>query len=301
MVINGIKGVNSDQRLCIIDSENNLSMEETMKNNWNQSTVIVDDGIELSYTRTGTGEKRPLVLAHGLTDKGLCWHPLASDLEADYDLIMYDAYGHGQSSRVDPQKRFDLAEDLHDLIIALQLEKPGVIGHSMGAATAAEFAKRYPDQLSALVLEDPPWMDPESEVQPQRESLQDWKKQNLEAKKKSIKDLVKLKKKESPNWDEAILLEWAQSKHDMDPTFFDHLVIKHTDWRNVAKAITVPTLIITGDHERGAIITPKLGIEAIRLLEKGEFGHISKAGHCVRYEQYQPYLTMLRLFLKRNI
>jgi len=70
---------------------------------------------------------------------------------------------------------------------------------------------------------------------------------------------------------------------------------------DVAKSITIPTLIVTGDNDRGAIVTPALGIEAVQLLEKGEFGHISAAGHCVRYEQYQPYLKMVELFLKRSI
>jgi N-formylmaleamate deformylase len=272
-----------------------------MIQDWIHGTVSVDDGIEIFYTRTGNGEKPALVLAHGITDNGLCWHQFAADLETDYDIIMYDAYGHGKSSRVDSNLRFDLAEDLHDLIIALKLEKPGVIGHSMGATTAAKFAGAYPDQLTALVLEDPPWIDLQLEEQGGRKGNQDRKKQNLAAKKKTVKELVKLKKKESPTWEETILPQWAQSKHDVDPAFFDLFRINHTEWQELAKAITVPTLIVTGDNELGAIVTPKLGVEAVQLLEKGEFGHISGAGHCVRYEQYQPYLTMVRLFLKRNM
>jgi N-formylmaleamate deformylase len=276
-------------------------MEEYMLQDWIQGTVSVDDGIEIFYTRTGNGEKPALVLVHGITDNGLCWHQFAADLEADYDIIMYDAYGHGKSSRVDSNLRFDLAEDLHDLIDALKLEKPGVIGHSMGATTAARFAAAYPDQLTALVLEDPPWIDLQLIEQGGHKGMQDWKKQNLAAKKKTVKELLKLKKKEFPHWEETILPQWTQSKHDMDPAFFDLYHSNHTDWQELAKAITVPTLIVTGDNDLGAIVTPKLGIEAVQLLEKGEFGHISRAGHNVRYEQYQPYLTMVRLFLKRNM
>jgi N-formylmaleamate deformylase len=276
-------------------------MEEYMLQDWTQGTISVDNGIELFFTRTGNGEKPALVLAHGITDSGLCWHQFAADLAADYDIIMYDAYGHGKSSRVDPNLRSDLAEDLHDLIDALKLEKPGIIGHSMGAATAARFASSYPDRLAALVLEDPPWLDVQHAEQGAPKTMQDWKKKNLAAKKKTVKELEKLKKKESPRWEETILPQWAQSKHDVDPAFFDHFHIQHTDWYELAKAITVPTLIVTGDNELGAIVTPKLGVEAVQLLEKGEFGHISGAGHSVRYQQYQPYLIMVRIFLKRNM
>lgn len=271
-----------------------------MQNQWIQNTITIDDGIEIFYTRTG-GDKPKIVLAHGITDSGLCWHQLASDLEANYDVIMYDAYGHGKSTRINPEKRFDLAEDLHDLILALDLGKPGVIGHSMGAASAANFAAKYPDMLSLLVLEDPPWSDRKPDENQVKTHLKEWKERNLSAKQKTVKQLIKLKKKESPNWEEAILEPWAQAKLDFDPAVFDHRPVKQIDWRVQAKAISVPTLIITGDNALGAIVTPKMGVEAIQLFDEAEFGHISAAGHCVRYEQYQPYLTMLKLFLKRNM
>jgi len=272
-----------------------------MKKDWTQETVTITDGIELFYTRTGNGEKPAVILAHGITDNGLCWHQLAADLEGEYDLIMYDAYGHGKSSRIDPDKRFDLAENLSDLILALDLDRPGVIGHSMGAATAAAFAADHPKMLSSLVLEDPPWSDQEVTEEQIAARMQEWKKKNLKAKEKTVKELIKHKKKEAPNWEEAILEEWAQAKLLADPTIFDRDPLDRRDWRELARTIEVPTLIVTGDNELGAIVTPELGVEAVKILEKGEFGHISRAGHCVRYEQYQPYLTMIRLFLKRNL
>jgi len=238
-----------------------------MKDNWTQNTTTITDKIEIFYTRTGNGEKPTLILAHGITDHGLCWHQFAADLEDKYDIIMFDAYGHGKSSRVDPDKRFDLVENLHDIIESLKLNRPCVI---------AKFGAKYPDLLSAMVLEDPPWSDLEMSNDQKTELM-------------------------APNWEEAILEEWAQAKLLVDPTIFDHYPLKNTDWRELAKAIKVPTLIVTGDNDRGAIVTPDLGVEAVKLLEKGEFGHISAAGHCVRYEQYQPYLTMVKLFLKRNL
>ncbi len=272
-----------------------------MYNDWSQDKITIDGGIELFFTRTGSGNKPAILLAHGLTDIGLCWHQFASDLEAKYDLIMYDAYGHGKSSRVNPDLRFNLVEDMHDLIETLKLEKPAVIGHSMGAATAANFAAKYPEMVSAIVLEDPPWSDIQPTQKQFEKTMEEWKKRNLSAKEKSVKALIKLKKKESPNWEEAILKEWAQSKHDMDPNFFDQYPYSNENWRKIAKEITVPTLIVTGDNDRGAIVTPSIGVEAVQLISRGEFGHISAVGHCVRYGQYQPYLRMVSLFLDRNI
>lgn len=271
-----------------------------MQKDWTQGAITTSADVDLFYTRTG-GDKPQIVLAHGITDNGLCWSQLAEDLAGDYDLILYDAYGHGQSDRIDPNKRFDLAADLHDLIEALSLEKPILIGHSMGASTAAEFAARFPDMLSLLILEDPVWSDENLKEEDIKTTLQEWKKRNLAAKEKSIKKLISLKKKETPPWEEAILKPWAESKHQFDPAVFDHYPVKQQDWRTLARKITVPTLIITGDKALDAIVTPEIGVEAVEILEDGEFGHISNAGHCVRYEQYGPYLTMVQLFIQQNL
>jgi pimeloyl-ACP methyl ester carboxylesterase len=189
---------------------------------------------------------------------------------------------------------------MHDFILALGLGKPGVIGHSMGAGNAAEFAAKYPEMLSCLVLEDPPWYEPPQKGADIKASMADRKEKNLAMKKKTVKELVADKRKNAPRREEETLRDWAEGKLNIDPTIFDMNPISLIDWHDLAKAIPVHTLIIAGDKELGAIVSPAVGIEAIKLLKHGEFGHISKAGHCVRYEQYQPYLTMLKLFLKRN-
>jgi len=61
-----------------------------------QSGDIVVNGLTLHYTRTG-GTKPPVVLAHGFSDDGLCWMPVAEALAADYDIVMVYARGHGRS------------------------------------------------------------------------------------------------------------------------------------------------------------------------------------------------------------
>ncbi|MDR3614373.1 MAG: alpha/beta fold hydrolase [Candidatus Obscuribacterales bacterium] len=61
------------------------------------TAVCKSNGIDIHYLRTG-GAKPPLVLLHGLTGSGACWSPLAHALEAQWDVVMPDARGHGNSS-----------------------------------------------------------------------------------------------------------------------------------------------------------------------------------------------------------
>src|ERR671933_1978140 len=115
-----------------------------------QSDTVEANGLRLHYTRTG-GAKPPVVLAHGFSDAGLCWTPVAEALEAEYDVIMVDARGHGRSEA--PEHGYDaltLATDLYGLITTLNLRKPIILGHSMGARTALVLAGTYPDTPGAI-------------------------------------------------------------------------------------------------------------------------------------------------------
>jgi pimeloyl-ACP methyl ester carboxylesterase len=128
-----------------------------------QTGDVSANGIRLHYTRIGDGTKPPLVLAHGFSDDGLCWTPVAEALAPDYDVIMVDARGHGLSDA--PAQGYGPAEqaaDLAGVIAALRLRRPAILGHSMGAATTLVLAGTYPDVPGAILLEDPParWMPP---------------------------------------------------------------------------------------------------------------------------------------------
>jgi N-formylmaleamate deformylase len=127
-----------------------------------ESAFVEANGLRLHHTRTG-GAKPPVVLAHGVTDDGLCWTPVAEALAAEYDLIMVDARGHGRSEAMEGGFGVaELASDLAGVIAALGLRRPAILGHSLGAATALVLAGTYPEAPGAILLEDPPawWATP---------------------------------------------------------------------------------------------------------------------------------------------
>src|SRR4051812_45257935 len=104
--------------------------------------VCTTHAIETHYLRSG-GDKPPVVLLHGLMGSGGCWTPLARTLEADFDVVMPDARGHGHSSKPPSGYRYEeLANDVEGLLRGLSLKQPVLIGHSMGGMTAALVASR---------------------------------------------------------------------------------------------------------------------------------------------------------------
>lgn len=111
---------------------------------------------------------QPIVGVHGLTANAFCFQALADDLARDYQLYAYDLRGRGDSDK--PEHGYSVplhAEDLAKIIDALGLERPVLIGHSLGALTSLYFAAHYPDKLSKLVLIDAggplPWEMPEEQ------------------------------------------------------------------------------------------------------------------------------------------
>lgn len=85
----------------------------------------------------------------------MCWMILAKEFTASYD-ILCDARGHGSTDPLSALDPVDAqVEDLAGLIRELKIQKPVVMGYSMGSPSVARFSAKYPDIPRAVILEDP--------------------------------------------------------------------------------------------------------------------------------------------------
>lgn len=259
---------------------------------WTDGFVIAN-GIRIHYWRTG-GDKPPMVLAHGSSDNGLCWTALAKELEDDYDVIMPDARGHGLSDPGGESDPADVqADDLHAFIQELKLEKPIVMGHSMGAAAAAMFAAKYPDVPRAVILEDP-GMGPRRGGGGGDTSVEQRRAQILARNNTSYEELVAGCIKNSPSWGEEECRIWAPSKRLHHPNTAYRRIGDRRPMNELFQQITVPVLILKADAEPAERAQHK---EMTKLLKNGKIVHIDGAGHNVRREQKQRLLDALKPFL----
>jgi pimeloyl-ACP methyl ester carboxylesterase len=101
------------------------------------------------------GSGPPLVLLHGLsaTRRNVVQGSRALP-RGGYRTIAYDARGHGTSSPAPTKADYEYADLVADLELVLdrfELERPAVVGSSMGAATAMAFALEHPERVAALV------------------------------------------------------------------------------------------------------------------------------------------------------
>jgi pimeloyl-ACP methyl ester carboxylesterase len=260
---------------------------------------ITANGLRLHYTRTG-GEKPVLVLAHGFSDDGLCWSPVAEVLAADYDVVMVDARGHGRSEG--PESGYgpiDLGDDLAEAIKALGLEKPYILGHSMGAVTILSLASRYPDLPKAILLEDPPagW----SQQAPP--TGDDWlarmRSWIVAIKRSTREELIAGERERSPHWSEAEIGPWADSKLRLSFNVLNRAHAEALDWHTLLPQIQVPTLLIYADPALGGIIGPQTAAEFKALVKHADLVQIDQAGHSIRRDQFQRYRATVQAWLKQ--
>lgn len=266
--------------------------------NWAENSVIAN-GIKIHYHRTG-GHMPPLVLVHGYSDNGLCWIRLAKALEETYDLIMPDARGHGLSEA--PETGYateDMAADLAGLIEALEMDRPAVLGHSMGASTAATWAAQYPQQVRVVLLEDPPWFD-EQRMQQRASTVPTPEKRRAEImarNAKSREELVASCRHDQPTWDEIEFGPWADAKRQLSPNLAERYAAPRRPWQEIAAEIAHPTLLITADNSAGALVTPEIAAQAAGLNPRIQTVHIAGAGHSIRREQFDRYRQAVTQFL----
>jgi pimeloyl-ACP methyl ester carboxylesterase len=108
------------------------------------------NGIDLYLETHGTG--RPLILLHGGLGSGEMFGPVLPLLAANHQVIAVDLQGHGRTADIDrPLDVRLMADDIAALIDHLELDRPDVVGYSLGGGVALHTAAKYPAKVGRLV------------------------------------------------------------------------------------------------------------------------------------------------------
>ncbi len=256
------------------------------------SGICETNGARLHYLRTG-GDKPPIVLLHGLTCSGATWTVLARALERDFDVVMPDARGHSGSSAPREGYRYDnLASDVAGLIYGLALSRPALLGHSMGGMTAAVLASRGPG-IGGLVLVDPTFLSAERQREVYASDVADEHRRVLGLTKA---DLVAELRARHPRRSAEILELIAEARLATSIDALDVLAPPNPDYREVVRAIDVPTLLVIGDRP---VVTLEMATELRNLNERVGIEQIEDAGHGLPFDQPERLADVVASFLGR--
>jgi pimeloyl-ACP methyl ester carboxylesterase len=107
--------------------------------------------VDLYYEEYGEGI--PVIFLHGFPFDHTIWEPIIPLLEKEARLILPDLRGFGKSPVTEGIYSMRLlAEDIHQLVNHLGIEKAILVGHSMGGYVSLTFAHSYPGHLLGLGL-----------------------------------------------------------------------------------------------------------------------------------------------------
>jgi pimeloyl-ACP methyl ester carboxylesterase len=248
--------------------------------------------VRIHYLRTG-GAKPPVVLLHGLLGSGACWTPLARSLEAEFDVVMPDARGHGASSAPHHGYTYDEnANDVVGLIGGLELSRPVLLGHSMGGLTAAVVASRSAGILRGVILVDPTFLGLERQREVRDSDVADRHRRALGLEKS---DLVAEARARHPRRSPEIVELQAEARLKTRMAAFDVLTPPNPDYRDVVSAIEVPSLLVIGDNP---VVTFEMATELRSLNPRVRIEQVRGAGHGLPFEQPERLAEVTLTFLR---
>jgi pimeloyl-ACP methyl ester carboxylesterase len=123
------------------------------------------NGVRIAYDDTGASDP-PIVFVHGWCCDRSHFAPQVAHFTAHHRCASLDLRGHGESDvPADGYEVATMADDVAALCAHLGLQKPVVIGHSMGGAVTLSLAARHPDLPAAIVMLDAAFL-PHADILP---------------------------------------------------------------------------------------------------------------------------------------
>ena len=250
------------------------------------------NGLDLHYLRTG-GSRPPLVLLHGLTGSGACWSPLARALEAEFDVVMPDARGHGNSSAPLHGYRYeDHARDVVGLIRGLGLAAPVLLGHSMGGMTAAVVASQIAAALRGVILADPTFLSPQRQREVYASDAVEQHRRLLTMDRADV--LAQARVRHAQRRPEIVELV-SEARMNTPLCAFEVLTPPNPEYHRLVSAIDLPILLVIGDN---GVVSLETARELQHLNSRLRVEQIPGAGHGLQYDQPERFEGVVRSFLR---
>jgi pimeloyl-ACP methyl ester carboxylesterase len=258
----------------------------------------VDTGsVRLTYWRHGQG--RPLLVLHGRSDWGLDWARFARRVGSDVDCVLLDQRGHGYSDKpYDGYTHARMAEDAAAVARRLGLERPAVLGHSMGGGVALALAAGLPGEIDRLLLIEPSVrvLDQDARDGRDRGGRDAHKLRQTLGRQALIEQL----RHAHPTWDDADIANTVESTLLCSPfVFTDARRPDAAAQRAQLASLRCPTLVVRGEPERGSLISD----EAARLIPdlvpdgRARVTTIAGTGHVPQRQAFDLFVAVVLPFL----
>jgi len=256
------------------------------------------DTFGTSYSLNKVNEKNPIVFIHGVGLTKEIWEPQINFFK-EYNTLTYDLLGHGKTPLRKSQISFeDFSDQLLNLINELNFNKIHLVGFSLGALIAREFASIHNDRLCSLILHGSIYKRTEEQ---KRVVINRWNvaKLNRPASKKAAlrRWLTEDFTKKNPEIYKKIYLLLEKNDHKNFLKSYEPFV-HYQDDDNMVKKINVNTLITTGENDVGS--TPEMARNLSKAIQGSKFVEIKKGKHLCSIECADNVNIIFKEFIDKN-
>jgi pimeloyl-ACP methyl ester carboxylesterase len=210
------------------------------------------NGINLYFETHGAG--RPLILLHGGLGSGEMFGPVLPALAERHQVIAVDLQGHGRTADIDRPIDLQLmADDIAAFIDHLGLDKPDVVGYSLGGGVALRIAAKYPAKVGRLVA---------ASANVRSDAIYP----EMRAQQGQVSAAAAEFMKDTPMYQ---LYERVAPRPEDFPRLLDklgELMSKDFDFTEEVRGLQVPTLIVAADAD---MAPPSHYVEVFNLLDGG--------------------------------
>jgi N-formylmaleamate deformylase len=264
-----------------------------------RSEHVAANGLRHRILSYGDSHDRDLLLLPGITSPAVTADFVAVHLaDMGYRVVVPDARGRGETDRAQPggYRLTDYAADVAALVDVLGLRDPVIVGHSMGARTAAAYAVLHAARRHGLlVLVDPPLSGPGRGPYPTpRESFV---QQLREAQRGTDADEVR---RFYPLWPQRELQLRAQVLASCDETAVleSHSSFEQEDFFTYWTQLSHPVVLVRGGDSP---VVSDAGAADLRAARPDiEIRTVAGAGHMVPWDDLAGFLATVRPLLLDN-
>jgi len=256
------------------------------------------DSFGTSYSLNKVNDKNPIVFIHGVGLTKEIWEPQINFFN-DYNTLSYDLLGHGKTplkkSKVNIE---DFSRQLTRLINELNFKKIHLVGFSLGALIARNFASDHNDKLSSLTLIGSIY-------------------KRTEDQRRVVKNRFEVAKMNKPASKQSALRRWLSDDFiKKNPGTYNkiysilekndrlnflkcyELFVNYIDDDSLLKKIDLNTLIVTGENDVGS--TPEMSKNLSEVIKESKFIEIKGGKHLCSIECAYDVNIALKEFIDQN-
>ncbi len=234
--------------------------------------------VNINYVRYGTGDKT-IVFLHGWGQNIAMMQPLADPFSDEFDILIIDIPGYGLSDEPPyPWTCYDYVECLKEIIDALNIVKPILIGHSFGGKISLLYASKY--EVDKLVLLASPFKKEVKELSFKVKTL------------KQLKKIPGLNKLEGFAKKHIGSEDYRKASDTMRKVLVETVNLDITD---EVKKIKCPTLIIWGTKDEAVPVERAYELE--KLIPDAGVVIYDNCTHYAYLERLQQTINVLWNFL----